>query len=160
MSLINFNLYGNVVGFLGSACHALVRLFQLRQSLYCLQRPFMSKWLFKIETTIPLQVWGISTEDMDALTFATPRLIRNLMAAVGQKLPINVYEYDKVFTGTLQTMPRANFLEAFASRMNNTSSRCQDAQKGKLSLMKANHKSKSHDFSCKFQSLYIQLQDN
>lgn len=42
------------------------------------------------------KVWGISTEDMDALTFATPRLIRNLMAAVGQKLPINVYEYDKV----------------------------------------------------------------
>ena len=33
---------------------------------------------------------------MDALTFGTPRLIRNLMAAASQKLPINVYEYNMV----------------------------------------------------------------
>lgn len=38
---------------------------------------------------------------MDALTFATPRLIRNLMAAASQKLPINVYEYDKVVFSSL-----------------------------------------------------------
>ena len=42
-----------------------------------------------------LQVWAISTEDMDALTFGTPRLVRNMMAAVSQHLPINEYEYDK-----------------------------------------------------------------
>jgi len=44
-------------------------------------------------------VWAISTEDMDALTFATPRLIRNLMAAVSAKLPINLYEHEKVLEG-------------------------------------------------------------
>ncbi|KAK9786073.1 hypothetical protein WJX73_007328 [Symbiochloris irregularis] len=44
-------------------------------------------------------VYAMSSEDMDSLTFGTPRLIRNLMAATSQKLPINDYEYDKVLTG-------------------------------------------------------------
>ena len=48
-----------------------------------------------VQGKMSLQVWAISTEDMDALTFATPRLVRNMMAAVSQKLPINEYEYDK-----------------------------------------------------------------
>ena len=36
---------------------------------------------------------------MDALTFATPRQIRNLCAAASAKLPIIEYEYDKVLEG-------------------------------------------------------------
>lgn len=43
-----------------------------------------------------MQVYAMSSEDMDSLTFGAPRLIRNLMAAQAQKLPINDYEYDKV----------------------------------------------------------------
>ena len=42
------------------------------------------------------QVFAISTEDMDALTFATPRLVRNLMAPATQKVSINEYDYTKV----------------------------------------------------------------
>lgn len=42
------------------------------------------------------KVYAMSSEDMDSLTFGAPRLIRNLMAAQSQKLPINDYEYSKV----------------------------------------------------------------
>ena len=41
------------------------------------------------------QVYGTASEDMDSLTFATPRLIRNLMKPVTQSVPINEYDYDK-----------------------------------------------------------------
>lgn len=43
-----------------------------------------------------MQVYGIASEDMDSLTFATPKLIRNLMKPQTQNLPINEYDYDKV----------------------------------------------------------------
>ena len=36
---------------------------------------------------------------MDALTFATPRLVRNLCAAASAKLPITEYEHEKVLEG-------------------------------------------------------------
>ena len=41
------------------------------------------------------QVYGTASEDMDSLTFATPKLIRNLMKPVTQSVPINEYDYDK-----------------------------------------------------------------
>lgn len=41
-------------------------------------------------------VYGIATEDMDALTFGTPRLIRNLMSPTSANKPILEIEYDKV----------------------------------------------------------------
>lgn len=44
------------------------------------------------------QVYGIASEDMDSLTFATPKLVRNLMKPQTQNLPINEYDYDKVST--------------------------------------------------------------
>ena len=44
------------------------------------------------------QVYGIASEDMDSLTFATPKLIRNLMKPQTQNVPINEYDYDKVFS--------------------------------------------------------------
>ena len=44
------------------------------------------------------QVFGIASEDMDSLTFATPILIRNLMKPQSQNQPINEYDYDKVLT--------------------------------------------------------------
>ena len=37
-------------------------------------------------------VYAVATEDMDALTFGTPRLLRNLMASQSQNL--NVSEFD------------------------------------------------------------------
>jgi 5'-3' exonuclease len=43
-------------------------------------------------------VYGIASEDMDSLTFGTPKLIRNLMKPQTQNLPINEYDYDKVQT--------------------------------------------------------------
>jgi flap endonuclease-1 len=43
-------------------------------------------------------VYGIASEDMDSLTFATPRLIRNLMKPASQNQPINEYDYDKVLS--------------------------------------------------------------
>ncbi|KAK2076721.1 hypothetical protein QBZ16_005481 [Prototheca wickerhamii] len=41
-------------------------------------------------------VYGIATEDMDALTFGTPRLIRHLMSPASTKQPVMEFEYDKV----------------------------------------------------------------
>lgn len=38
------------------------------------------------------KAWAVATEDMDALTFGSPRLLRNLTAAEARKLP--VYEID------------------------------------------------------------------
>ena len=50
-----------------------------------------------------VQVYAIATEDMDALTFATPRLIRHLCAAQAAKLPIEEYDYEKVLEGLTLT---------------------------------------------------------
>lgn len=44
-------------------------------------------------------VWAISTEDMDSLTFGTPRLLRQLMAPASQKVPVNQFDYQKVLEG-------------------------------------------------------------
>jgi hypothetical protein len=41
-------------------------------------------------------VYGASTEDMDALTFGTPRLIRHLMEPAARKIPAMEFELDKV----------------------------------------------------------------
>ena len=38
----------------------------------------------------------MASEDMDSLTFATPRLIRNLMKPASQELPVTEYEHSKV----------------------------------------------------------------
>lgn len=41
-------------------------------------------------------VYAISTEDMDSLTFGTPRLLRHLMAPASQKTAVVEFEYEKV----------------------------------------------------------------
>lgn len=41
-------------------------------------------------------MYGISTEDMDSLTFGTPRLIRHLMAPASQKLDAMEFDHAKV----------------------------------------------------------------
>ena len=41
-------------------------------------------------------VYAMASEDMDSLTFATPRLTRNLLSPASAKLPVTEYEYDKV----------------------------------------------------------------
>lgn len=41
-------------------------------------------------------MYGISTEDMDSLTFGTPKLIRHLMAPASQKTPVTEFDYQQV----------------------------------------------------------------
>ena len=41
-------------------------------------------------------VYAMASEDMDSLTFGTPRLTRNLMKPANAKVAINEYEYQKV----------------------------------------------------------------
>ena len=48
------------------------------------------------------QVYATASEDMDSLTFATPKLIRNLMKPATQSVPINEYDYDKAGLPALQ----------------------------------------------------------
>ena len=43
-----------------------------------------------------VQVYAMSSEDMDSITLGTPKLVRNLMAPANAKLPINEYDHDKV----------------------------------------------------------------
>jgi hypothetical protein len=41
-------------------------------------------------------VFAMASEDMDSLTFGTPRLTRNLMKPANAKVAVNEYEYQKV----------------------------------------------------------------
>ena len=41
-------------------------------------------------------VYAMASEDMDSLTFGTPRLTRNLMKPANAKVAVNEYEYQKV----------------------------------------------------------------
>jgi flap endonuclease-1 len=41
-------------------------------------------------------VYAISTEDMDSLTFGTPRLVRHLMAPASQKVAVTEFDYNTV----------------------------------------------------------------
>ena len=54
-------------------------------------------------------VWATATEDMDALTFGTPRLLRHMSAAEGRKQPIVEIELDAVLSGLGLTM--AEFID-------------------------------------------------
>lgn len=40
-------------------------------------------------------VYAIATEDMDSLTFGTPKLVRHLMAPASQKVAVTEFEYSK-----------------------------------------------------------------
>ena len=44
-------------------------------------------------------VYAISTEDMDSLTFATPKLVRHLMAPASQKVAVMEFDHSKVLEG-------------------------------------------------------------
>ena len=49
-------------------------------------------------------VWGSATEDMDALTFGTPRLLRHMLYAEARKMPIVEVELEEVLKGLHLTM--------------------------------------------------------
>ena len=49
-------------------------------------------------------VWAIATEDMDALTFGTPRLLRHMTYAESRKMPIVEIELEEVLKGLSLTM--------------------------------------------------------
>lgn len=44
-------------------------------------------------------VWAVATEDMDTLTFAAPRVARNLMAPKSAEKPVLEFDYEKVLAG-------------------------------------------------------------
>lgn len=41
-------------------------------------------------------VYAMASEDMDSLTFATPRLTRNLLSPASAKLPVTEYDFERV----------------------------------------------------------------
>ena len=43
-----------------------------------------------------LQVFGVATEDMDALTFGTPVLLRHMTFSEARKMPIKEFHLNKV----------------------------------------------------------------
>ena len=45
------------------------------------------------------KVWGTASEDMDSLTFGTPRMLRHLTFSEARKLPITEFNFDKVLQG-------------------------------------------------------------
>ena len=42
------------------------------------------------------QVYGVATEDMDALTFGTPRLLRHMTYSEARKMPIKEIHLEKI----------------------------------------------------------------
>ena len=50
-------------------------------------------------------VWATATEDMDALTFGSPRLLRHMTYAEARKMPIVEIELDAVLRELKLTMP-------------------------------------------------------
>jgi len=46
-----------------------------------------------------LQVYGVATEDMDALTFGTPVLLRHMTFSEARKMPIKEFHLSKVLDG-------------------------------------------------------------
>ena len=46
-----------------------------------------------------LQVYGVATEDMDALTFGTPVLLRHMTFSEARKMPIKEFHLSKVLEG-------------------------------------------------------------
>ena len=42
-----------------------------------------------------MQVYGTASEDMALLTFATPKLLCNMMVPAMREVPVNEYDYDK-----------------------------------------------------------------
>lgn len=45
---------------------------------------------------LTLQVYGVATEDMDALTFGTPVLLRHMTFSEARKMPIKEFHLPKV----------------------------------------------------------------
>ena len=69
-------------------------------------------------------VYAMASEDMDSLTFATPRLTRNLLSPASAKMPVTEYEYDKV----LQRRPaRRRDAEQDRGTCSRTRCRCKPA---------------------------------
>ena len=62
-----------------------------------------------------LQVYGISTEDMDSLTFGTPKLIRHLMAPASQKTPATEFDYQQVGGGCCEFSPTSRHASTAAA---------------------------------------------
>jgi XPG I-region len=61
-------------------------------------------------------VYGVATDDMDALTFGTPKLIRHLLAPGGaNKLTIDEFDFRSVLEGMGLTHVRSRKREGHQS---------------------------------------------
>lgn len=54
-------------------------------------------------------MYGVATDDMDALTFGTPKLIRHLLAPGANKLTIDEFDFPTVLEGMELTHVRSMF---------------------------------------------------
>lgn len=52
-----------------------------------------------ISSGVVQQVFGVATEDMDALTFGTPVLLRHMTFSEARKMPIKEFHLSKVLEG-------------------------------------------------------------
>ena len=52
-------------------------------------------------------MYGVATDDMDALTFGTPKLIRHLLAPGANKLTIDEFDFPTVLEGMELTHVRS-----------------------------------------------------
>lgn len=62
-------------------------------------------------------VYGVATDDMDALTFGTPKLIRHLLAPGANKLTIDEFDFPQVLEGMKLTHVRFFLFYLAASRI-------------------------------------------
>ncbi len=75
----------------------------------------MFKFVLLTELAKSGKVYATATEDMDALTFKTPKLLRKLTFSSGQKQPILEIDVNKVLSGLDLT---CNKIELFNKKMN------------------------------------------
>jgi len=68
-------------------------------NLFCHLPSLLCNHVSSLPHQFLLKVYGISSEDMDSLTFGCPRLIRKFMAPASQKEDCKEYNYDEVGLG-------------------------------------------------------------
>lgn len=60
-------------------------------------------------TPFVLQVFGVATEDMDALTFGTPVLLRHMTFSEQRKMPIKEFHLSRVLEELKLTQDEVSF---------------------------------------------------
>ena len=99
------------------------------------------------------KVWATVTEDMDALTFGTPILLRNLTYAESRKMDIYEIHYDKILP--LLELTQRQFVDlCILCGCDYASSIKGIGPKSALKLIKE-HKTLEGEFICLFILIYL-----